>query len=260
MTSPLHVAEEQPNQNLARALLLLEAFNADQPEWGVRELARHLGTNPATVYRMVATFHRFGYLEQSPATQRYALGPKGIELARHYLQRNPLPKLARLVFEQYAHRFEHNFYLGTRSRYEMVYLATLDGRGPVKVVVEMGRAAPLHTTAIGKVLLALESDEFIQEYIDNTGLRAATPQSITDPAALWRTVEAVRAEQYAINNAEHYQDVGAVGVPVVEQDGRVTKAVSLAYPQHLVDSGRLQVPELLGLAREIAQAISALVV
>jgi DNA-binding IclR family transcriptional regulator len=108
--------------------------------------------------------------------------------------------------------------------------------------------------------LALQTDEFIQEYIAATGLPAYTPQTITGAADLWRAVRAVRDQQYAINNGEHYQDVGAVGVPIVDPDGRVTKAISLAYPQHLVDSGRLQVDALVSLAREIAQDIASLMV
>ncbi len=250
--------EEHPSQTLARALLILEAFSAEQPEWGVRELARQLGINPATVYRTVATFYNFGYLERNPTTHRYSLGLRGIELARQYLQRNPLPKLASAIFEQYGGRFEHNFYLGALSHYELIYLAALDGRGPIKVVVSMGRAVPPHTTALGMVLLAFQTDEFIERFIEATGLPAFTPHTITQPAAFWRVIHQVRQQQYAINAGEHYAEVGAVGVPVYNLAEQVTNSVSLAYPLHLIESQRLKVSELIPLAREIAQAIGRL--
>ncbi len=247
---------QQPNQTLAKALLVLEAFDGEHPDWGVRELGRHLGINPASVYRMVATLHNAGYLEQDPETLRYSLGPKVMKLASLYAHRNPFPDAARKVFEQYASRFEYNFYLGTLSNYEVVYLAALDGRGPIKIVVETGGTTGLHSTALGKVLLAFQQDEYIHAFFETARLTAYTARSITDPHGLWQQIREIRAQRYALNDGEHYGDVGAVGVPVFDHSGRVRAGVSLAYPRHFVLEQRLRVDELVPLAREIASKIA----
>lgn len=248
--------DEQPSQTLAKALLVLEAFTAEQPEWGIRELGRELGINPATIYRIVATYQSAGYLIQDPDTHRYTLGPRVMRLASLYTHINPLPEAARRVFERYSDAFEHNFYLGTLANNEMVYLAALDGRGPIKIVTEAGGSAALHTTALGKVLLAHQDDEFIRNYICTTGLPRLTPHTITDPASLWDALREVRRLGFALNVGEHYAEVGAVGVPVYEARGRVRLAISLAYPQHLVAEKRINTDDLIPLARQIAHEIS----
>lgn len=246
-----------PSQTLAKAILLLESFSLENPEWGIRELGRDLGINPTTVHRLVSTLQIAGYLEQDSKTQRYVLGPRIMKLAGVYVQLNPIPTVARKVFEQYADDFEYNFYLGMLNQFEMIYMAVLDGRGPIKIVIEPGGSTSLHTTAIGKVLLAFQDDAFIEGFIQNASLTAMTARSITDPEQLRAQLRRIRSQGYAVNDGEHYEDVGAVGVPVFEDLLPVRLGVSLAYPQHLIPRDRLHVDRLVELARQIAEEIAA---
>lgn len=249
--------EDQPNQAAAKAILVLEAFTGSRPEWGVRELARELGMNPTTIHRLVSTLQNAGYLEQNSTNQRYVLGPRVMRLAEVYAHQNPLPALARRVFETFAHRFEYNFYLGTLStRYEMVYLAVLDGRGPIKIAVEPGGTIKLHSTALGKVLLAFQGDDYVLELLGRGPLKAYTPRTITDPQELWSQIHQIRERGYALNDGEHYDEVAAVAVPLYGRDGSVQMSVSLAYPRQLVRDHENQVRILLPLAREVAAEIT----
>ncbi len=248
--------DQMPNQNLARAVQILDMFSLRRPEWGIRELGRELGINPSTVYRMVTTLYQAGYLERNADTQLYSLGPKVMKLASLYTHFNPLPSLARRVFENYAHRFGYNYYLGSLVHYEMVYLAVFDGQGPIKIVVEPGGTTAIHTTAIGKILLANKPDEFIRQFLDTSELKQYTPRSISDPDRLWEQIQLIRQQGYAINDGEHYDEVGSVGVPVRDSRGRINLAVSLAYPRHLIYEKRLMLDELVSLAKEVANEIA----
>ena len=160
------IVEEQPNQTLAKAILILEAFDAEHPTWGIRELSRELKVNPATIYRLVLTLCNAGYLEQNPHTQRYSLGPSIMKLSRLYTSLNPLPAIATKVFERFADRFEYNFYLGMLShRFDVIYLSVFYGRGPIQVLVEPGSTIKPHSTALGKLLLAYREDFVIQRIL-----------------------------------------------------------------------------------------------
>lgn len=248
--------EQQPSQTLAKALRILEAFSADKFEWGIRELGRELNINPTSTYNLVRTFYNAGYLIQNAENQRYSLGPKVMKLAGVYTRHSPIPTIAHNVFETYSDRFKYNFYLGTLNRYELVYLAVLDGRGPIKIVVDPGGTTALHSTALGKVLLAFQDDEFIQGFLESSTLHAYTPRSVTDPEILWDQIRDARQKGYAINDGEHFDDVGAVGVPINDHTGRVTMGVSLAYPRYDLKHHRIDVDELIELALEIAREIA----
>lgn len=245
-----------PSQTLAKALRILDVFNTQRPEWGIREIGRELNINPTTVYRLVTTLHHAGYLDQDPDTQRYTLGPRVVGLASIYNHQNPLPSIATRVFESYADRFEHNFYLGTLRDYKVVYLAALDGRGPIKVVVEFGGTTSLHTTALGKVLLAFQEDDFIDEFLESRQLDAFTPRSLQSAESVWEEVRKIRRVKYAVNDGEHYQDVAAVGAPLFDHNGEIKLGVSLAYPRHLIQEARLNVDELVPLMQEVTEAVA----
>lgn len=247
--------QNQPSQTVAKALLVLESFSASNSEWGIRELSRELDINPSTLHRLVVTLHNGGYLQQDQETQRYSLGPKVMKLASLYAHRNPLPSAALKVFEKFGEKFDYNFYLGTLSHYEVVYLAKLDGRGPIKIVVEPGGTTALHSTALGKVLLASQSDAFIQGFIKKSKLTKYTLRSITSADVLWSQINEIRRQGFAVNDGEHYEDVGAVGVPIYNSDGSVSHGISLAYLRHLEAEGRVKVEDLVPLAREIASEI-----
>ena len=128
--------------------------------------------------------------------------------------------------------------------------------GKVRLKPSSNRAATgIHNTAIGKLLLAFKPDDFIREFLDQSKLTRYTPRTIVDPGSLWEQIREIRQQCYAINDGEQYDGVGAVGVPVHDSRGRVSLAVSLAYPRHLIYGKSLRLNELISLANEVAREI-----
>jgi IclR family KDG regulon transcriptional repressor len=250
------VAQPFQNQTLSRALLVLEAIGSGQTNWGIRELSREIGLNVATVFRIVSTLHAAGYLEREADTQRYSLGPKIMKLAGQYKLQNSVSSIAEKVFESYTDRFQHNFYLGELCEYEVIYLISMDGRGPIRIAIEPGGSIELHTTALGKLLLAYQTDEYVQSFLKIKPLKPFTARTITASSVLCSQIEEIRKRGFATNDGEHYDDISAVAAPVFDSHSQVTMAVSLAFPRHYVQEGRLDFNELISLAREIADEIT----
>ena len=248
---------EAPNKSLAKALEILDAFSTEHPERGIHELGRALKINPTTVYRVVRTLYNAGYLEQNKQTLSYSLGPEVLKLANIYSYHNPLPLVAQRVFESYTSRFEHNFFLATLSRFEVIYLAVLDGKGPIKVAVTPGFSLPLHSNALGKLLLAYKDERYVQEFLSKKTMEAFTPRTISRPEDLLKQLAVVRHQGYAINDGEQFEEIGAVAVPLYSPTGDpVNLAVSLTYPRHLLQDGTLKMDTLIKLGREVANEIA----
>jgi IclR family KDG regulon transcriptional repressor len=249
--------EKQLNQTVAKVLEVLDGFSGEHKERGIRELGRELGLNPTTVFRIVRTLCNAGYLDQNKADRSYSLAPKVLRLAYSYSYHNPLPTVAKKVFESFSHKFDHNLYLGTLNQFEAIYLAVLVGRSPLNIMVEPGQSFPLHSTAMGKVLLAHAEDSYIQEFLKKVPLRAFTPRTLSTPQALLQQLEEIREKGYAINDGEQYDAIGAVGVPLYKPgDPPVNLVVSLTYPRHLVYEGHLNIEEMIALGREIVSEIA----
>ena len=244
------------NKSLARALSALDFFSQSDITWGIRELAREMNSDPATVYRTLSTLSNSGYLEKDPSTNRYRLGPKILMLAGSYSDQNPIQTVAQKVFEKYSQNFTHNFYLGQLYNYEIIYIAVNEGRGPIKISVSQGTSIALYSTALGKVILAFQDNDYIEDYIKRTSFIPYTDLTITDPEELMDAIYEVRALGYAINHGERHPDIGSVGVPLLYKNHKTNLAVSIAYPQHLVNEKKLKLDALVQLTKDIAAEIN----
>lgn len=246
----------QPNLNLARGLRILESFDSEHPEWGVRELARALDANPTTIHRLLTTLENFGYVEHSKHSQRYRLSAKVMRLAGRYAEQNPVQDVARRVFEELSGEFEHSFYLGVLNNFEVVYTAVVEGRGALKISTHVGERIPLHTTAIGKVLLAAQDGAYFERFIAAGPLPRRTDKTKTTPEALQEDIEEVRRSGFAVSLGENFEDIGAVGVPLYDAQGGVVAGLSLGFPLHLLTTGRLEITALVKLAQTLSAGIT----
>ena len=61
-------------KSLARAMQVLECFSVEQPELGPSEIAKTLHMQKSTVYNILSTFQKCGYLCKNPQTAKYYLG------------------------------------------------------------------------------------------------------------------------------------------------------------------------------------------
>lgn len=249
---------ETGNQSLIRGLRILEAYTATKQSWGVRELGRELDINAATTYRLIATLAGRGYLEQNPETQKYHLGPKVVQLAANYATQNSLIEIGLRVFARYEAQFPYNFYIGVMSSDEVIYVAVYESRGPLKITTEPGQSVSLYGSALGKLLLANESDEFIHALLARKPVTRITPQTVSDEKELMRQIRQIRKLGYAVNRGEIYSEIAAVATPIRNHEGSVIAGLSLSFPLHYLDTKKLDLDEIISLGQTIADEISTM--
>ena len=86
-------------QTVSRAVALLKAFTDAQPERGAAELARSVGLNKTTAYRLLKALEHEGMVARSPATDAFRLGPEVIALGARALRSNDLRSASRAELE-----------------------------------------------------------------------------------------------------------------------------------------------------------------
>jgi IclR family KDG regulon transcriptional repressor len=249
---------EPGNQSLMRGLRILEAYTSKKRSWGVRELGRELEINAATTYRLIAELASRGYLEQNPETQKYHLGPKVVQIAANYSMQNSLIEVGLRVFSNYEQRFPYNFYIGVMSNDEVIYVAVHESRGPLKITTEPGQSVSVYGSALGKLLLANESDEFIKKMIAGHPLKKITPLTVADGKEFMRQIREIRKLGYAINLGEVYQEIASVATAIRGPDGSVIAGVSLSFPMLYMETGRVAIEEVIDLAKQIGDEISTM--
>jgi DNA-binding IclR family transcriptional regulator len=144
-------------QTVANALRMLEVFHSES-EMGVSDLARRLGLHKNKAFRLLATLDLAGYIQQSPETGLYRLGPRCLELGHAFTRNQSLMRHARPILEQLSAEACETAHLATLHDNQVVHL---DGIVPSQLVLtgsRVGERLPSHCTALGKALLAGELD------------------------------------------------------------------------------------------------------
>lgn len=243
-------------QSLDRAFALLEHLADGGGSDGVAlsELAARSGLPLPTIHRLVRTLVASGYVRQLPS-RRYALGPRLIRLgdaASRMLGEWARPQLAALVDAT-----GESANLAMLDGDAVVYVAQVPSRHAMRMFTEVGRRVPAHCTGVGKALLATLPAAEVRALVARTGLPAATPHTITDPAALTRELETVRAHGYAVDDAE--QELGVRCVAVAVPGAPSATAISVSGPAARVTWEAVEgiVPQLHLAAEALAGQFSA---
>ncbi len=100
---------------------------------------------------------------------------------------------------------------------------------PLRVEQPAGSRVPVHTSAMGKAILAWAHDP-AQEVDGLDELGRATTRTLTSRAALKRELQRARELGYAVNDEERNIGVRAVGAPVLDQHGHAFAAISVQGP------------------------------
>ncbi len=85
-----------------------------------------------------------------------------------------------------------------------------------------------HGLALGKVLLAGTGAEGVRGYVEEFGLEAFTPRTITQPALFEHHLERVRERGLATDVSEFAENLCCVAMPVVGRGGEVAGAVGVS--------------------------------
>jgi DNA-binding IclR family transcriptional regulator len=111
---------------------------------------------------------------------------------------------------------------------------------------EVGIVIPAHASALGKALLAFQSDYKVDD------LRSMTGETITDPGALADQLEQIRLTGIATEVEEAVLGECAAAAPVFDSSGEATGAISLVVP-----AGRWPLdPEAIDALRDTARTVS----
>ena len=207
----------------ARAFAILDVL-AESEELGTNEIARRLGTTASTISRQLGTLAEAELVERVPASGRYRLGIRLVELAGIVLARLDIRTAARPHLEALVAESGETATLSVAGEPDAITVDFVPAPHHVQGVTQLGRPSVAHATAAGKVMLAFSGR------MPEPPLHAYTPRTITDPAALARELERVRERGHAEAYEEREADLNAIAAPVFAADGTLAGILALQGP------------------------------
>jgi len=235
------------SQSVERALTLVQAL-ADGPQT-LDQLAERIGVHKSTVLRLLRSLetHRF---VQRDGVRYYRLGTALFDLAHRALEDRDVRRLVEPALRELNAATGHTVHLASYEGGEAIYIDKYESRHNVRMYSRIGKRAPLHCTAVAKVLVAALPEVERRRIAESTDYFRFTGTTITSAPAYLAELAQVAERGYAVDNAEHEDFVHCVAAPIRGTHGEVLAAMSLSVPELVLDlDGVLRlVPELLGAA------------
>ncbi|MDL2229335.1 helix-turn-helix domain-containing protein [Treponema sp. OttesenSCG-928-L16] len=218
-------------QAVSNALKILEILS-DSAKGGASDIARAIGCQKSTAFRLLQTLREAGYIVQDETDEKYSLSLKLFRIGSSAVNNLDLNKEALPVITRLSQLTSETIHLCTIDNDQLVYLQKIESTYALKVSMmsRVGQSTPFYCTGVGKVLLAYQDAEKIQHYLRNTMFERFTESTITNSLELAAELERIRVSGFAYDNEEHELGVQCVAAPVFDRQGKILAAVSISGP------------------------------
>ena len=242
--------------SVAAAIKLLKAFTEDETEFGISGLAKRLGLAKSTIHRLATTLVADGLLEQDPQSGKYRLGIALFRLGALVRRRMDVSNEARPFLFDLRKKTNETVHLAILDGAEIMYVYYLESTQAIRMRSDLGGRKPAYCTAEGQAILAFGPSDVVDR-VTRGGLRARTPQTITDAGRLAKALALVRQRGYAMDDEESEIGMRCIAAPIRNDGGEVVAAVGVAGPVSRLTKKTLAsfAPHVIGTAAAISARI-----
>jgi len=223
-----------------KTLDILEFLSHHREEHGLQELGKALHIPKATLFRYLVTLERRGYVRRAPTNGRYSLGFKILELSDSALRSSTLHELALPRMKELLDRFQETVNLAVLEENQIVYVQILESPRPFKMVAQVGGRDFLHSTSLGKAMLAFLPEEEVERIVNVIGLPKRTEKTISSLRRLREELAIICQRGYAIDTEENEEGACCVGAPILGRQANVVAALSISGPIHHFSPGLIE--------------------
>lgn len=219
------------NQSLGKALQIIEAMAEHCAPMRLQELAGKLKMHESTVLRFLNTLIDYGYVSRRAHGGKYSLTLKLAQLGSRIHTGFPYQRALHPYLEEVSRELMEPVSLTVEQDRNVVYIDTVDGPDHMlRTLQRIGKVAPMHSTAAGKVLLLNYEEDSLKDFMEQKGLPSFTNKTITRPADFVSELEVVKKRGYAYDNEECEVGVKCIAFPIRDFTGKNIAAISISAP------------------------------
>lgn len=245
---------ESPSVAVERAFAILEATAGQNGGLTNAEISRQLSIPKSSACYILRTLESGGYLRREEASGKYRLGLRLLNLGRGVLAGYELREIAVTTMRSLVERTELTAHLAVLDRNEAVYIEKVEAPGFIKMDTWIGRRMFVHSTSVGKVLVAHLPRPEVEVIVREQGFKKRTPKTITTSARFFAELAHVREQGYAVDDEENSVGARCLAVPVMDEREKVIAAIGLSGTISQLDE--MSIPRVAELAREAARRIT----
>lgn len=224
---------DKTDQNTVQALdrgMEILAHVAAHPGRTLSEISETMGEAVATVFRALVTLQGHGMVEVEEPGQFWHVGPGAFRMGSAFLRRTKVVERARQPMEALMRQTGETANLGIEVGDEVMFVAQVEASEAIRAFFPPGTKGPMHSSGIGKALLAWYPEDRVQAILERKGLEKFTSLTITSDSSLLRDLAQTRERGFAIDDQERADGMRCIAAPIFNAHGEPVAGLSVSGP------------------------------
>jgi IclR family transcriptional regulator, acetate operon repressor len=241
-------------QSLVRALNLLKVVARADDGLTLTEAAKRASLPVSSAHRLLSTLQQERFVRFDHERTRWFVGVEAFAAGAGFLRSRDLVTVARPYMRHLMEESGETVSLAVEDGGQVIYLAQIECRQLMRALASPGQRAPLHSSAVGKAILAYAPDERRDSVIGAMKLERFTERTLTTEQGFRHALTEAHKRQFALDDEEYAIGLRCVAAPIFNEAHEAIAAISLSGPKARVTDGRMKA--LAGLAQAAAGKIT----
>ena len=245
-----HEARDGGVQSVDRALSILETLAEDDEGYRLSDLAVRTGLSASTVHRLLATLESRRFVQFDRAQSKWHVGVRSFTVGASFARRRNFSTQAIPYLRKLRDLTRETANLAVVDDEFIIVLTRMESREIMRSLTQVGGRVAMVTSGVGKAVLATYSDEDVGAVIRHHGMPRLTEKSIVRPGDLFKELEKIRKQGFALDDEEACMGLRCIAAVVYNDCAEPLAAISVSGMTSRLTDDRL--PEIGQIVREVA--------
>src|SRR5260221_1833998 len=241
-------------QSVDRALLIIETLAEDDEGYRLSDLSVRPGLSPSTVHRLLATLEKRRFVQFDRYESKWHVGAQSFAVGATFARRRNFVAQAMPYLRKLRDRTRETANLAVVDDESIIVLTRMESREIMRSLTKVGGRVAMVASGVGKAVLATYADADVNAIIRHHGMPRLTEKSIVRPGELFRELEKVRRQGYAIDDEEACMGLRCIAAVVYNDCSEPLAAISVSGMTSRITDARL--PALGETVREVAAELT----
>jgi IclR family acetate operon transcriptional repressor len=250
-----HEGRDGGVQSVDRALSIIEALAEDDEGYRLTDLAVRTGLSPSTVHRLLATLEGRRFVQFDREESKWHIGAQSFVVGSTFVRRRNFAAQALPYLRKLRDQTRETANLAVVDDESIIVVSRIESREIMRSLTKVGGRVAMIASGVGKAVLATYSDEAVNAIIHRQGMPRLTEKSIVRAGDLFRELERVRKQGFAVDDEEARLGLRCVAAVVFNDCSEPLAAISVSGMTDRLTDARL--PEVGRIVREVAAELTA---
>src|SRR6516225_7601804 len=227
-------------QSLTRGLSILECLAKSEGGLTLTDVAHRVALPTSTTHRLLSTLERMRYVHQAGNLGLWYVGLQAFTVGSSFLASRDFVAQSHVYMRRLMEQSGETANLAILDGTEAVFIAQVQCREMMRILVKLGSRVPLHASGVGKAIFAALPDEQIDAILKVKGLPRITGNTIVAPETMWAALKVIRHRGYSFDDEEHAPGTRCVAATIYDEHSEPLGAISLAGPSSRLPDERIK--------------------